>query len=522
MHGTRTTLNSAAALLAALAIVAASALWTAAAAAGDIPERPEEIKFKSMKYDPPKAADYRVEMKDGMVAYMVPDKTLPLVSVYVLMRLGPDQDPPGKEGIGSLAMRQLTRGGTSKMTAEELEDRVAYLGAQLSSGMGSGRRGMMGLGGIRTGPAESYASVNLLAKDLDEGLALLAECLREPAFQEDRLSLAKDQLLQQMKERNDNTSGIERREWNLLMNGDGHWSNRWTTEASVSSITREDLMEYHRRHVWPGNFLFAVSGNFDVKEMKKKIAAAFASWPYSGETDGAPAAPAAPKPPGWYAVDKDVNQARVSFGLPSIDRYDQDWYAAQVMNYVLGGGGFTSRLVNRIRSDEGLAYSVRSSIRGGTYYPGPWQVTFQTKVRSTAFAIDVAMTEVKRIREELVSEEELSIAKNSLIESLPVGFETSNAIVGALALEELTGRYDRDPEHFVNFSEHISAIKAEDVRRVAKRLLAPDKMTYLIVGDIDEALLGDPKHDVSLTGLAGGQPTMIPLRDPMTMQPMEE
>jgi zinc protease len=522
MHGEKTEMKLAAALLAALAVVLASALWTGNATAGDVPERPEKIKYPSMKYDPPKAADYRVELKDGMVAYMVPDKSLPLVSVYVLMRLGPDQDPPGKEGLGSIMMGQLTRGGIKSMTAEELEDRVAFLGAQLDSRMGGGRRGMMGLGGIRTGPAESFASVNLLAKDLDEGLSLLAECLREPAFQEDRLQLAKDQLLGQMKERNDNTSSIERREWSHLMNGEGHWTNRWTTEASVSGITRDDMIAYHKRHIGPENFLFAVSGNFDKKEMKEKLVAAFGRWPQSGESVGAPAAPAAAPKPGWYAVDKDVNQARVSFGLPSLDRYDPDWYAAQVMNNILGGGGFTSRLVNRIRSDEGLAYSVRSSIRGGTYYAEPWLVTFQTKVRSTAYAIEIALNEITRMRDELVTDEELTIAKNNFIESLPVGFETANAIVGALALEELTGRYDRHPEYFVDYRDRIADVTAEDVQRVAKRLLDPEKMTFLIVGDVDDALLGDPKHDVSLTGLAGGEPTRIPLRDPMTMLPMEE
>ncbi|MFH1842122.1 MAG: pitrilysin family protein [bacterium] len=493
-----------------------------AAIAGDIPDRPEGLKFPELQYDPPSAADYRATLDNGVVAYLVPDLSLPLVNIHVVMRLGPDQDPAGKEGLGGIMVRQLTRGGNAAFSAEELEDRVAQLGAQLTSGMGGGRRGMMGMGGIRTGPAESFVSLNLLAKDLDAGLELLVGCLKEPAFQEDRLQLARDQVLQDMKQRNDDTADIERREWSYLIHGADHWTNRWSTEASITSFTRDDLVALHRQYVGPANFLLAVSGNFDRDEMLGKLEAAFADWPVPGENPGPPAAPTAPADPGWYAVDKDVNQARICLGIPSLDRYDPDWYAALVMNDVLGGGGFTSRLVNRIRSDEGLAYSVRAALGQGVYYADPWRAAFQTKVRSTAFAIDIALTEVRRIREELVTEDELLIAKNSFIESLPTGFETAGAIAGALAMEELTGRWQRDPDYYAEYRDRIAAVTADDVQRVAQRLLDPERMTFLIVGKVADAKLGDGKHDVSLTGLAGGEPTLLPLRDPLTMEALSE
>jgi zinc protease len=513
-------LNTVAAALLAACVVAAAAL--PAAAAGDIPARPEQLAFPELKYDAPVAKDHRTTLKNGMVAYLVPDLSLPLVNVSVLLRLGPDLDPAGKEGAGGLMMDLLTSGGTASLTAEQLEDRLAALGADLGSGMGGGRRGMMGMGGVRTGPAESWVTLNLLAKDLDAGLALLIDCLRNPAFQDDRLQLAKERAVQRMKERNDDTAGIERREWGLLMDGEGHWSNRFTTEASVTGIGRDDLAALHRAHVGPENFVLAVSGNFEQKAMTKALEKAFAGWPWQARRPGPPPAPAAAPPAGWFAVDKDVNQARVSFGLPALDRYDPDWYAALVMNDILGAGGFSSRLVNRIRSDEGLAYSVRSSLGAGTYYPEEWRVAFQTKVRSTAFAVQVALTEVARIRDEQVSADELALAKASFIESLPAGFVTAGSIAGALAVEELTGRYAKDPEYFRRYADRIEAVTVDDVQRVARRLLDPAKMTFLVVGDIDEALLGDPKHDVGITGLAGGEPVRLPLRDPMTMEPLAD
>jgi zinc protease len=219
-------------------------------------------------------------------------------------------------------------------------------------------------------------------------------------------------------------------------------------------------------------------------------------------------------------VDKDVNQTRVSLGLRALDRYDRDFYAAQVMNFILGGGGFTSRLVNRIRSDEGLAYSVRSSFEGGAYYPDPWRTFFQTKARSTAFAISIALTEVGRIRDSLVTTEELQTAKNSYIEGFPARFPSAQAIAGALAAEELTGRYQKDSGYFREYPARISAVTVQDVQRVARRLLDPAKMAFLMVGNAKEVMLADGKHDVLVGTLAGGDPKKIPLRDPMTMKPM--
>ncbi len=510
---------------AAVAVAGAGATARAAAApakaAGDIPARPDDLKYPPLKFEPPKAADYRVTLKNGMVAYLVPDSGLPLVNLNVLMRLGPDLDPVGKEWAVNVMVQQLTRGGTTAHTAEQIEDMCAALGAQLDSQMGGGGRGMMGIGGVPIGPAESRATLNLLAKDFDKGLALLVECLKTPAFQADRLQLAKDQQIQSMKERNDAAVAIEGREWSVLMRGQGHWTNRYATQASVASITKDDLVALQRKYVGPRNFILAVSGDFDRAAMIKKLDAAFAGWPTPGERPGPPPSPTADAAAGWYMVDKDINQARVSIGLRGIDRYDPDYFAMVVMNDILGGGGFTSRLVNRIRSDEGLAYSVRASLEGGTYYPDPWRVSTQTKVRSTAFAIQVALQEIQKMRDTPVTAEELETAKAEFIGTFPTQFETAGSVAGALAVEELTGRYQKDPKFFQDYRDRMNAVTVADVQRAAKRLLDPSKLTYLIVGKVNDIMLGDPKHeDASIAKFAGGQPKLLPLRDPMTMQPM--
>jgi predicted Zn-dependent peptidase len=360
----------------------------------------------------------------------------------------------------------------------------------------------------------------LLSKDVDQGLAILVDCLKAPAFEKERVDLARDQLLQEIKERNDDSETIEGYEWSYLVRGEGHWTNRHPTKASVESITRDDLVAFHKKYVGPKNFIVAVSGDFDRKDMKAKLDKAFANWPVSGTNPGPPPAPVAAADPGMYLVEKDVNQGRVTIGLRAPDRYDPDWDAFQVMNLVLGGAGFSSRLVGKIRSDEGLAYSVRSQFEGGHYYADAWRIRFQSKVRSVPYATDLAMKEVGQIASTEVSEAELSLAKNLIVEGMPALFESADAIAGVLAVVELTGRYAKKPTYFKDLPGNIGKVSAADVKRVAQRLLDPSKMITLCVGDTEEMLKGDPKHPSDLRALAGGEPKHLSLRDPLTMQPM--
>ncbi len=507
--------------LAALALLAGLIVAAPAPSiAADIAARPEELKFPPLTFHPPRAADHRVALANGAVAYLVPDRELPLITVHVLMRIGPDLDPAGKEGLAATMVHQLTRGGTTTRTATQIEDRVAFLGAQLESATGSGGGGFFG-GGVPIGASESRATLNLLSKDIDEGLALLVDCLKNPAFQDDRLVLRRDQLLQSMKQRNDESAGIEEREFGFLMRGEGHWSNRHPTEASVRGITREDLAAIHRRYVGPKNFILAVSGDFDRATMVRKLEKAFAGWPHAGERPGPPPAPTGAAATGWFMVDKAVNQGRVSVGIRGIQRDDPDFYALRVMNDILGGGGFTSRLVNRIRSDEGLAYQVGTRLGEGVYYPEPWRLVFQSKVRSVGYAMQIALAEIAKMRDTRVTEEELETSRNGFIDAFPTQFATAGAIAGLLAADDLTGRSAKHPGYWAEYRDRLRAVTAEDVQRVARRLLDPAKMTVLMVGDTKEIALGDPKHpDAMVASLAGGEPKHLPLRDPMTMKPL--
>lgn len=490
----------------ALALLGALLLAPAALA---VPPHPDKLTYPKFAYVPPTAKEYRAVLKSGPVAYVAEDRELPLVSISVTLRGGTYLDPSGKEGLADLAGYLLARGGTATKTAEQLEERLAFLAAQLNSSYGIDRGGV---------------SLNLLAKDLDEGLAILREALTAPRFQDDKLKLRKDQLLSDMKSRNDDTADIEQRERGFLAFGEGYYANRYPTKASLDAITRDDLLAFHRKWVDPRNVVVTAAGDFGKgvtrEKMIAKLDALFAKWPYKGE-----AAPPVPKPanamaPGLYLVDKDVNQGRVSVMLPGLSRDDADYDAALVMNDILGGGGFTSRITNRVRSDEGLAYSAGSGLVGGVWFPGTFRASFQSKVRTCAYATEIVLEEMKKVREADVTDEELQTAKSSFVDTLSRRFATKAQTMGVFADEEFTGRFAKEPEYYRTYAARIEKVTKADVKRVAQRLLATDKVAVLAVGKKADMLDPDPKHPVKFPDLAGGKVVDVPLRDPMTMKPM--
>ena len=479
---------------------------SAPAFADGIPDRPEKLDFPELNYEPPKGSDYRVELKSGPVAFVVPNRELPLISISIRVRTGKYNEPKGKEGLASMTGYLLSKGGTKSHSAEDLEERLAFLAARLSSSVGD---------------TSGSVGINLLSKDLDEGLAMLREVLTAPRFQKNRIELYKTQQLQAMKQRNDDSRNIERRELVRLAYGDHFFRSQSTTKASIEAIGISDFKSFHRDWFHPSNFVVAVSGDFDRKKMVAKLEKLFTKWPFKGKA-------ALPVPtnkkfakPGVYLVDKEVNQGRVDIMLPGIMRDNPDYYAVQIMNDILGGGGFTSRITNRVRSDEGLAYSAYSYCPGGIYFPRTFVAGYQSKSRTVLYAAQIVLEEMRKITQEEVTDKEIETAKASYIQTFPQAFETKGAVAGTFASEEFTGRLKEDPDYFNKFRAKIAAVTKSDVQRVASKYLTAEKVVVLIVGSKQDILKGHPDHSVSIDSLTTGGLKDVPLRDPFTLVPLK-
>lgn len=466
-----------------------------------IPAHPRDLTFQPLQYSPPKASAYRHVLSNGVVGYFVEDHDLPLVQMVVTIRAGAYLDPAGKEGLAGATGNQLRAGGTAGYKADEFDEEADFLAAQISSGMGA---------------TSGSASVNFMSKDMDKALSLFFQMLRNPAFQQDRLDIFKSQQLQGMERRNDRTEEIEAREWNRLLRGGRHFTNVYTTKASIESLTREDLISFHNNFYRPDRLIFAVSGDFKTEDMKSRLEKAMEGWSPSGTPAGKIPKPDFTPVPGVYMVNKqDVNQGRVSIGHLGIMRGNPDQHALDIMNDILGGSGFTSRIMSRVRTDEGLAYDAGSSFSPGIYYEGQFRAGFQSKSATAAQGAKIVLDEIERMRTEKVSVEELETVKNQAIEVFPRYFATASAVAETFAADEFT---EREPGFWDTYRDKIRAITAEDIQRVAQKYLHPDKLVILAVGNVEDILKGDPdKPEYSFQKFGDGKINRIPLPDPLTM-----
>jgi len=474
----------------------------AVARAGDaIPDHPEKLVYPGIDFKLPPASELRAELSNGIVVYIAEDRMLPTFDLTITLRAAGAFDPEGKTGLASLTGEQMRDGGTQDLTPEELDEKIEFLAARMSTFIGdtSGR-----------------ASLSCLAKDIDESLGLFASMLRYPRFDEARFRLAKERSLQNIKRRNDSTGTIEQIEWSFLMYGDDHFSNRYRTTESIGAITRDDMIAFHRKYIHPGNMIIAVAGDFDRASMLKKLETVFASWP-AGEL----APKKLPKPtftpkPGVYAVHKeDVNQGRVSIGHLGIERGSPDQYAIQVMNGILGASGFRSRIVAKVRSDEGLAYNSGSRFGQGVYYPGAFRAWFQSKSNSCAYAAQIVIDEITRMTTEKVSDQDVKDTVAFTTESFPQRFQSKMSVLRTYVSDEYTGR---DPAYWQTYIANLKKVTPDDVLRVAKKYLHPDKLVILAVGNADDVLGGGYDKAPNLKFDAFGAITRLPLRNPETMK----
>jgi predicted Zn-dependent peptidase len=333
--------------------------------------------------------------------------------------------------------------------------------------------------------SREYGTINLstLAEDIEKGLEIFADVLRNPAFREDKLELRKQQAVEGIRRRNDNPIQLAWRNFSALLYGTDHPFGWYSEVEDIEGITVDDLKAFHEKYYHPNNMMLAITGDFDTETLIAQLEKVFEGW---GSTEimfpDVPTVDATSKPSVNY-ISKDLPQTVMLIGHFGIKRTPDfpDYFALRVMNDILGEGGFTSRLMTEVREKHGLAYMV-GSIMQTSYYtnPGEWFAYSQTRTDKTAEAISLIIDVVKGLRDAPVPEAELQRTKDSIINSFVFGFESSAQI----AFQQMILAYrGYAPDFLETFTDNIAKVTAEDVQAVAQKYLHPDALTIVTVGN---------------------------------------
>ncbi len=426
------------------------------------PRDPRTLSYSDLRFTPLKPQT--VDLGGGNQLLLLPGHDVPVVRAFVLLESGSILDPAGREGLAALTLRSLKSGGAGDLTPEQVEDRLDELGSTIFADADL---------------EQSTLNLWSLRKNFDATWQLLVDILQKPRFDEARLDTEKKGELESIRRRWDNPAGTAFTLWNELLYGLQAPEGRRTTSASVNAISRTDLVAFHRSSLLGRRFLIAVCGDFDPAEMTARVKRDFAAWPAgpAGKSALAPVALAAK--PGIYVADRpDMNQAVVLLGHLGINRLDKDNAEMTVLNYILGSGGFNSRIMREVRSHRGLAYTAMGRVNTGRDR-GDFTCFTQTKAQSAAEAVQVIAGIVRAMTAEEVTPAELATARSYEANSFVFRFESP----ATLLFQTMTMRLQGFPDnYFDTYLGRIAAVDAAKVQAMARRVLSPDQLVVLVLG----------------------------------------
>jgi zinc protease len=409
----------------------------------------------------------RSVLANGMVLLSAEEHSLPFVTVELLIHAGARNDPSGQEGLASMCARALLF-GTEKQSMNVINEQLDFMGASLSADAG-----------------RDYAvlSLRVLTKDFLKGFALLMEVLEQPLFPDSELKKEVTRTLAAIQSEEDDPGEVAEKAFIKALYGKGPYAHPVVgVKESVEKLNARSVKEFHRSFYGPRDAVIVIVGDIDPLLLANEVAPRLAKWKAGSVT---PAAVEVKYERGSkrMTVDRPLTQSNLILGHEGITRENPDYYAVTVMNYVLGGGGLTTRLMEEIRDKRGFAYSVFSHFAAGKH-EGSFQIVLQTKNASAREAMQLARVEMERMREKPVSEAELGGAKKYLIGSFPLRLTTQGAIASFLIQVEYL---KLGLDYAERYPRIIQGITAEDIQRVAKAYLHPDRLIVVVVGNLKEA-----------------------------------
>ena len=434
----------------------------------------------------------RIVLKNGIVLFLQEDHELPFVSGSVNIPGGSRDEDPAKTGLIGLYGQAWRTSGTAKLSGDALDDLLEAKAAHIET----------------AGDADSTAlSWNSLKGDADQVFSLAMDLLLHPQFSAEKLQLAQQQEATGIVRRNDDEGQIAQRESAKLVYGANSPYTRQPELATIGAVTVDDLKAWHDNTIG-GNLIVSVDGDFDPVAMEAKLRAAFESLPPVKAMPARHDQFTDPNPGVSFINKDDVNQSNIEIVGLGTDRHNPDLASLAIMNEILGGG-FASRLFQKIRTEKGLAYSVGGGYGFAWDHPATFRAVALTKSASTVDATKLALEEIAGLTTKPFTDEELARSKDNILNSFLFRYDTKEKVLAERVRLEFYG-YPAD--YLESYRAALEKVTLADLDRVAKKYIHPDKLAVLVVGN-------GPEIKPGLDDLKLGPVQPIDITIPMPKQP---
>jgi zinc protease len=414
-----------------------------------------------------KLPDYtRFELGNGMKVYLLEDHELPLVYGTAMIDTGDRFEPADKTGLADITGDVMRSGGSQKHPPDQLNQLLEQKAASVETSIDT---------------VSGAASFSALSEDLNEVFGLFTEVVRQPAFPQDKIDFSKNQWRGVIARRNDDPGGIADREFSKLIYGANSPYARTVEYTTLDNISRDDVVKFYQTYFHPNNMLLGIVGDFDTKTMRSQIEQAFGDWQRGPALNMQVQLPkvSQAKQGGLFLVNQpQLTQSYVQIGHLGGELKNPDYAALSVMNEVMNGLG--GRLVNEVRSRQGLAYTVYAYWSPRFDYPGLFVGGGQTRSEATVPFIKSTKTEIEKIRTSPISQDELKQAKESVLNSFIFNFATPSQTLSRVMRYDYFGY----PQDFIfQYQKQVEATTIKDIQAAAQTHLKPENLVTLVVGN---------------------------------------
>jgi len=460
-------------------IIAFGALLLTAASATAAQQRPDpraqitQMQFGQLRFNPPQPK--RVTLSNKIVVYLLEDHSLPLISVQLVSKVGVANLPDSLWGVGWQADGLLRTGGTTRLTPDSVDKLVDFYALNI---------------GFSTDHEQSNANLSGLSRYTDQLLDLGFEMMKSPRNDSSRVRITASQQQENWRRRNDTPGSVLNRAWSQVLVGDHPLGRSLVTPQEIAGFTPERFRWVQERLFCPQNFVIGVSGDFQERQIIAALERQFRGWTSCkpGLRDVPPLQFA--QGPRIVLLEKDVNQTNIRMGHGGGVRVadNPDYFASQVADFLLGGSGFTSRLLSRVRSDSGFAYSAFSSWGADTKREDQFFAGAQIRAEKTVAGIGLMRNTIGSMATEPVTAQDVKLAQDNEVNSFVFRFENASQVVA----QQLSYAADGLPANWFDiYLRGIQAVTPQQVLQVSQRYLHPDKMVIVVVGkpsSFDKAL----------------------------------